>query len=239
VIEFNDVFDTVKETSDHGSFNSWGRDRFWGIRGGYPEIEKAIAEHPDLPMWDTVKTIVIRNNRMRCDRGNDIDLDDGSSNYHIYNNLCLRGGIKNREGFYRVVENNIMVGTFHPHAWFKNSGDVFVHNIVFQPYRPAAWGSWIVDKVSKPAGKQIDYNLIHDPKRSGPASELHALLGRDEHSLAGDAMFVDAAAGDYRVKDGSPALKLGFKNFPMDQFGVLSPKLRAEARTPKLPPPRD
>jgi len=31
-------------------------------------------------------------------------------------------------------------------------------------------------------------------------------------------MFVDPAHGDYRVKPGSPALALGFKNFPMDQF---------------------
>jgi hypothetical protein len=23
------VFDTVKETGDHSSFNSWGRDRYW------------------------------------------------------------------------------------------------------------------------------------------------------------------------------------------------------------------
>lgn len=29
LIEWHDVFDTVKETGDHGSFNSWGRDRFW------------------------------------------------------------------------------------------------------------------------------------------------------------------------------------------------------------------
>jgi hypothetical protein len=29
VIEFCDVFVTVKETGDHGSFNSWGRDRYW------------------------------------------------------------------------------------------------------------------------------------------------------------------------------------------------------------------
>ena len=35
-----------------------------------------------------------------------------------------------------------------------------------------------------------------------------------------DAQFVDPARGDYRVKDGSPALALGFVNFPMDQFGV-------------------
>ena len=29
ILEFNDIFDTVKETGDHGSFNSWGRDRYW------------------------------------------------------------------------------------------------------------------------------------------------------------------------------------------------------------------
>ena len=29
LIECCDVFDTVLETHDHGSFNSWGRDRFW------------------------------------------------------------------------------------------------------------------------------------------------------------------------------------------------------------------
>jgi len=28
-IEHCDVFDTVRETGDHGSFNSWGRDRYW------------------------------------------------------------------------------------------------------------------------------------------------------------------------------------------------------------------
>ncbi len=44
-------------------------------------------------------TVILRNNRWRCDHGWDIDLDDGSTNYHIYNNLTLNGGIKLREGF--------------------------------------------------------------------------------------------------------------------------------------------
>jgi S1-C subfamily serine protease len=55
------------------------------------------------------------------------------------------------------------------------------------------------------------------------------------HSIEADAMFVDPAKGDYRVKEGSPALKLGFKNFPMDQFGVKKASLKAIARTPELP----
>ena len=31
-IDYCDIFDTVKETGDHGSFNSWGRDRWWGVK---------------------------------------------------------------------------------------------------------------------------------------------------------------------------------------------------------------
>jgi len=48
--------------------------------------------------------------------------------------------------------------------------------------------------------------------------------GHDIHSVFADPMFVDPANGDYRVKPESPALKLGFKNFPMDQFGVQKPE---------------
>jgi membrane-associated protease RseP (regulator of RpoE activity) len=50
-----------------------------------------------------------------------------------------------------------------------------------------------------------------------------------------DPLFADAERGDFRVKDGSPALKLGFRNFAMDNFGVRKPELRALARTPRLP----
>ena len=45
---------------------------------------------------DAVRTTVIRNNRFRCDNGRDIDLDDGLSNYHIYNNACLNEELKLR-----------------------------------------------------------------------------------------------------------------------------------------------
>lgn len=53
-----------------------------------------------------------------------------------------------------------------------------------------------------------------------------------------DAQFIDPAHGDYRVQDGSPALALGFANFPMDQFGAQKPELRAIARVPRLPQPK-
>jgi hypothetical protein len=161
---------------------------------------------------------VLRNNRWRCDHGWDIDLDDGSSNYEIYNNLCLNGGIKFREGYHRRGENNITVrNSFHPHVWLANSDDVFAHNIVMTTYRP----------IGMPAvwGKEVDSNFLADPSKK---------LSRDQRSASGDAMFVDPSAGDYRVKEDSPALAMGFKNFPMHQFGVTAPALKAIARVPEF-----
>jgi hypothetical protein len=228
VVEFCDVFDTVKETGDHGSFNSWGRDRFW--RPNIAEVNDWVRQVPELPRLDAVKPVILRNNRWRCDHGWDIDLDDGSSYYIITNNLCLRGGIKNREGYGRVIENNIMVGSgFDPHVWFAESGDIFRRNIVWRDYRPARM-------YAPPWGQEMDRNLMHkDGMETAPAARLQKQSGRDENSLVADARFVDPAKGDYRVKDGSPALALGFVNFPMDQFGVQKPELKALARTPALP----
>ena len=40
-------------------------------------------------------------------------------------------------------------------------------------------------------------------------------MGFDTHSVFADPLFVDPESNDYRVRSESPALKLGFQNFPM------------------------
>jgi len=221
VLEFNDVFDTVLETGDHGAFNSWGRDRYW--HPNRETMDSLVSVHPELIRLDAQQPVIIRNNRFRCDHGWDIDLDDGSSNYHIYNNVCLNGGLKFREGFDRIAENNILVNnSFHPHVWFKSSGDIFRKNIVMRPYAPIGIHEW---------GKEIDYNLFPDEA----ALQKAQANGTDKHSLFGDPGFRNPETGDYQVRSNSLALKLGFQNFPMNQFGVQKPALRALAQTPKFP----
>lgn len=221
IIEYNDVFNTVKETGDHGSFNSWGRDRYW-----HPDkklMDSIVATNYDLALLDVVKPIILRNNRMRCDHGWDIDLDDGSSNYIIENNLCLNGGIKLREGVNRMVENNIMVNnTFHPHVWFKNSNDVFRHNIVSTGYLPIRVPVW---------GKETDYNAFPDSVSLNAARDR----GTDKNSVCSDLNFVNPQRGDFRLKAGSAAFSVGFKNFATDSFGVVSPRLKALAKKVQLP----
>ena len=224
IIEFNDVFDTVKETGDHGSFNSWGRDRFW--HPNRQVMDSLVAAEPSLILADVISPIVLRNNRFRCDRGWDIDLDDGSSNYHIYNNLCLSGGIKLREGFYRLVENNIMINnSFHPHVWFENSGDVFARNLVMSSYQPIQVHHW---------GMEVDYNIFTD----SVAYKKSRSLNTDAHSVVCTPVFINSRKGDYRIDNHSDAVfRCGFRNFDMDKFGVVSPRLKALARTPQYPNP--
>lgn len=81
-------------------------------------------------------------------------------------------------------------------------------------------------------GAQLDSNLFatnHEDRMKFSRN------GCDEHSLVGNPMFVDAESGDFRVEDQSPALQIGFQNFPMDEFGVVSEKLREIAKQPEIP----
>src|SRR5260370_23027687 len=147
----------------------------------------------------------------------------------MYNNFGLNGGVKGREGFNRTCENNVLVNnSLHPHVWYNDSHDIFRGNIVFAPYKPIQMKQWTQD---------IDFNLLHQPAmpRTNPATALQKLSSQDAHSLQGDALFVDEARSDYRVKSNSPALSLGFVNFNMDNFGVQSPKLKAIAQQPMMP----
>jgi len=229
IIEYCDVFDTVLETADHGAFNSWGRDRWWHLQGADPDKLMLDPKLRALPTLDVMLPNTLIRNRWSCEHGWDIDLDDGSSNCHIVENVCLCGGIKLREGFLRVVENNIMVqNSLHPHVWPSDSEDVVRRNIVFAPYRPIRPEAW---------GKEVDFNLLHHPGvlKPQPAVGLQKLSGQDAHSLEGDARFLDLEHGNFTMHADSPAIRLGFKNIPMGEYGVRSPRLRALARTPDIP----
>ncbi|MBQ4047622.1 MAG: right-handed parallel beta-helix repeat-containing protein [Clostridia bacterium] len=220
LIEGCDVFDTVRDTSDHGSFNSWGRDRFWHVPDLEPHDTWKYAK------LDIVAPTVITRNRFRCDHGWDIDLDDGSTDYIITENLCLSGGIKLREGFFRQVHHNVTVNnTLHSHDWYPESGDVVENNVFCAVYRPYA--------MPKVWGKRIDGNVLHVSGQTDPipAAKLAEISGDDDESICLDVGFADPAAGDFTPTN--PLVK-GFENFPTE-FGVRYAPLRAIAETPILP----
>lgn len=236
IIEFNDIWETVRETGEHGPFNSWGRERQWkGSRG--------IDEHfiKELTKLDAIDNVIIRNNRIANYRksisaGNwTIDLDDGSSYFEIYNNLNLGSTIKLRDGMARKVYNNITVSAVPLgwHVWPKESEDEIYKNIFVisgaVPGKKEPTKKFIRDVALPTETKwstNYDNNLYWNINYPDDFDILENVnleawqkRGYDLNAAVGNPNFVDPLNGNYQVKEDSPALKLGFKNFPMDEFG--------------------
>ncbi len=240
IIEHNDVFDTVRETADHGPFNSWGKDRFhlWADHNGRHDMNPDAKKNC---LIDAMTPTHIRHNRfshpLHSTHSWGIDLDDGSTHYQIYNNLCVGCAVKLREGFYRTVENNVFIGSGGnvpgKHICFKGNEDVFRRNIVVNIDGAAVWRGI---RHYPEEMKALDFNCYFTPGRTPQWISSSTKRGRtlrdwqgeglEVHSVIADPLFVNPAQGDYRVRPESPALKLGFKNFSMDQFGVTSASLK-------------
>jgi hypothetical protein len=242
LISYNDVFATVLYTGDHGAYNSWGRDRYWDYSTG--ALESRVGSNPTgLPLLDVVKPITLTHNRWRCDHGWDVDLDDGSTNYVITDNVFLSGGLKWREGYDRLADNNVFIkqdstpcapngastsGCMSVHVWPKNNNDVFTHNIFwgYDPVNPDGYG------------KQLDDNLFLNAAGLAGSSQLSAAhgYGVDMHSAVGDPPFINASGGNFQLGSSSAATALGIVSLPADSYGVTVLSLRAQAATPPFGP---
>jgi hypothetical protein len=240
VIEFNHIYDTVRETGDHGPFNAWGRDRFWSLTQSHSGYGKGRSLEAGNVKIDAMEPVILRSNFFEDHSGWGLDMDDGASHYEIYNNISKGISIKLREGAYRTVYNNIWVNSnVAPcfHVGYEDNHDRYFRNItvmarddVYSIIAPPARGLWL---------EEIDNNCLFSasgrftarisqmrgesgPERGSRRVDLEEWrkLGFDRDSVFADPLFVDPAKNDYRVRPESPALRLGFKNFEMGLWGI-------------------
>ena len=111
VIDYNWVYDCVRETSDHGPFNAWGRDR------------NAILGMGDVTasLLDSRNPTILRMNRFEAPSGMfGIDLDDNATNYYQEKNLVIGAGYKVQAERYNTYLNGILVTS-------GGNGDVQFH----------------------------------------------------------------------------------------------------------------
>lgn len=265
LIQDNDIFDCVRETGDNGSINSWGRSRFWktgaannafaslaegvtfmGNTGGALTAEQAR----EMMKLDVIEAITIDHNRFWHDGDWAIDLDDGSSNFVMTDNVLLKGGVKLRDGFDRTLRNNLILdGTTFEQVSYMPGGDVIEHNITLGPIPydnvlndPALAEYTIGKNLFWNAGAPIDIKpkggvtekLSTDGTTINTASTWYA-AGMDQDSVVGDPVFADAdpaASYDFTVASTSPALTLGYQNIPMTDFGAPGGALPPAAELP-------
>ncbi len=181
VIEFNHIHDTVRETSDHGPFNAWGRDRAWSLAQSHgPYTADRSIDAWDV-LIDAMEPVIVRNNFFNEKSGWGLDLDDGASNYKIYNNISVGGvSMKWREGAHREVYNNIWYMSkaapcFHVGNNFNN--DRYFSNITVMdpgdtewpsgwPWWPQMFHSVIAPPATGPWFGEVDRNCFYSSKGS-------------------------------------------------------------------------
>ncbi len=249
IIEFNHTHDTVRETGDHGPFNAWGRDKYWCLTQSHMPYTIYRSIEAGRVNVDVMEPMIIRNNFFEEHPDSiegvhgpvfGLDLDDGASNYEIYNNITKGISMKLREGANRTVYNNIwfdsvvapcfQVGNEYNHDRFFNNITVMSRDDVYVITAPPARGPWLEEIDNNCLFKQSGeftarVELVRGEQGPDPKTRSYDLegwrgLGFDVHSVFADPMFVDAEHNDFRVQLNSPALKLGFKNFDMGQWGL-------------------
>jgi GH35 family endo-1,4-beta-xylanase len=240
VIEYNHIHDTVRETGDHGPFNAWGRDRYWSLTQSHSSYSRGRSLEAGDVKVDAMEPVVVRNNFFEETSGWGLDMDDGASNYEIYNNISKGVSVKLREGAWRTVRNNIWVdSTVAPcfHVGNEDNHDRYFHNItvmaaddVYSVIAPPARGPWLEEvdrncffsRSGKFTARVSQVRGEDGPERGAKRYDLEGWrkLGFDRNSVFADPLFVDPSKNDFRVRPDSPALRVGFENFEMGLWGV-------------------
>jgi len=185
---------------------------------------------------------VLRNNVIHDSTGwdgawwaNGIYHDNGSSEMLAENNLIYRiGSFGFQMGLNQriTVRNNIIAFAKYGIYADRSTDMDFERNIIY-----GARG--LLNLRVEAKDFRSDYNVYHNPERGFPhfnprakqilglavgaagyTFEKWKLAGREAHSIVADPLFVNPEKGDFSLKPGSPAFKLGIKPIDVSKVGI-------------------
>jgi hypothetical protein len=153
--------------------------------------------------------------------------DEGSSGITLENNLVYRvktGTYHQHYGRENIVRNNILAcsmdGQIQRSRVEEHLSFTLANNLIYWDNGPLIAAGRINDDQVK-----FERNLYFDA--SGAAVDFQGLTlaqrqekGWDQGSIVEDPQFVDPANGDFRLKPGSPAAKIGFQPFDYSKAGL-------------------
>lgn len=160
--------------------------------------------------------------------------DEGSTDILIENNVVYRtksAGFHQHYGRENIVRNNIFA--FGKENQIMRSREeehisfLFTNNIVYYDSGNLLGSNWSNNHF------KMDDNLYWDArpgvteetmKFSGASLADWRKRGHDVHSVIADPMFENPGQYDFRLKNGSPALKMGFKPIDTSKVGVRQQK---------------
>ena len=201
-----------------------------------------------IELWGAGKGNVIENDRIHDFRAGiasgeamGIYLDDESDHNIVRNNIVF--GITGAnataafiKGVYNEVTNNIFVnsgggasfGSFKLFAQAHHDHLTIDRNVFYSTTGSDIYWfrDWSDDRLTEARGNLFFHTGGAYTVRFRFASERITLddwrtrYGHDRDSVVADPLFVDAGAGNYSLRPGSPALALGFVNIDRTRIGL-------------------
>lgn len=157
--------------------------------------------------------------------------DEGSTGILMEDNVVYRvkdGCFHQHYGKENIVRNNVLAFSMTDRGQIRRSRDeqhlsfTVERNILYYDRAPLLGGNWgFAD------GYRFDANCYwhvggEPPMFPGNLSfDQWRAKGQDRRSIVADPRFVDPSQGDFRLKDDSPALRLGYRPIDMDSFGLI------------------
>lgn len=205
IIEYNDIYDIGQ-----GVLSDMGGTYTLGVSPGSVQRNNRIhdVESFDYGGWG-------------------IYFDEGTTGMLAENNIVYRtkaGSFHQHYGRENVVRNNIFAlsrqGQLIRTRAEEHLSFTLERNIVWWEQGPLLGSNWSGNNYN------LDYNLYWNaagqPVRFGADTfDKWQARGKDVHGMVADPLFVNPEKGDFRLKAGSPALKLGFQPIDASKIGRL------------------
>jgi len=222
LIEYNEIHDVCRECDDVGAFYM-GRD--WTQRGN---VVRFNYFHDLGGVHGGVGSMAVY-------------LDDWTSGTTVFGNICVRAGraVLIGGGRDNRVENNVFVdctpavhidqrGLGWARSYFDGRDNTLVDRLNAVPYRQPPWSTRYPelltlydDEPARAKGNAVVRNICVGGRW---LDLLDGLKEQDvvlkDNLVDQDPGFVDAANHDYRLKENSPALRLGFQQIPIERIGL-------------------
>ena len=157
--------------------------------------------------------------------GSGVYPDEGSSEILIENNVVHRVRtcpLFQHYGKDNIVRNNVLAfggkGQIQRCREDKSCHYVAEGNIIYADIEQMLGGVW--KSGDWKVGRNVYWSTAGEPKFGSLDFEEWKAKANDVDSIVADPLFVDAANGDFRLRSGSPALKLGFQPIDLSQTGL-------------------